>query len=66
MDLVEKIAKITGYKGRVKWNSFPKRALEIPRLQVDNSKARLLLKWNPKITLDKGLKITASYYTNKK
>lgn len=66
MDLVEKLAKITGYKGKVKWNSFPKRALEIPRLQVDNSKARRLLKWSPKITLDDGLKVTASYYQNRK
>ena len=60
-----KLAKITGYKGRVKWNSFPKRALEIPRLQVDNSKAIKLLKWKPMISLDEGLRITASYYAKK-
>jgi len=61
-ELVNKIAKITGYKGKVQWNSFPKRALEIPRLQVDNSKAKTLLKWKPKNSFDDGLKITASYY----
>lgn len=61
-ELAQKIAKITGYKGSIKWNSFPKRALEIPRLQVDNTKARKLLKWKPTVTLDEGLKITASYY----
>jgi len=33
-DLAKKIAKITGYKGKIKWNSFPKRQLEIPRLQI--------------------------------
>ena len=65
-ELVAKIAKITGYKGKIKWNSFPKRALEIPRLQVDNTKARTLLKWTPKYTLEEGLKITASYYSPKK
>lgn len=64
-DLATKIAKITGYKGKIQWNSFPKRALEIPRLQVDNAKARKLLRWKPKISLDEGLKITASYYANK-
>ena len=62
--LAEKIRKITGYKGKIKWNSFPKRALEIPKLEVDNSKAKKLLKWKPKYTLDQGLKITASYYKN--
>lgn len=64
-NLAKKIAKITGYKGKIHWNSFPKRALEIPRLQVDNSKAKLLLKWKPKHSLDEGLRITASYYANK-
>ena len=29
----------------------------------DNSKAKKLLKWKPKHTLDQGLKITASYYS---
>jgi len=65
-ELVKKIAKITNYKGKTQWNSFPKRALEIPRLQIDNSKAKKLLKWKPKVTLDGGLKITASYYVPKK
>jgi len=65
-ELVQKITKITRYRGKVKWNSFPKRALEIPRLQIDNYKARKLLKWNPKISLDEGLKITASYYAKRR
>lgn len=65
-DLVRKLAKITSYKGKVKWNSFPKRALEISRLQVDNSKAFKLLKWRPAISLDEGLRITASYYVRKR
>ena len=61
-ELAQKLAKITGYTGKIQWNSFPKRPLEIPRLQVDNTKARKLLKWKPKVSLDEGLKITASYY----
>lgn len=65
-DLVLKLAKITGYKGQVKWDSFPKRALEIPRLQIDNSKACKFLKWKPNVTLDEGLRITASYYRKKR
>ena len=60
--LAEKIRKITGYKGQIRWNSFPKRSLEIPKLEVNNSKAKKLLKWKPKHSLDKGLQITASYY----
>ena len=60
--LAQKIQKITGYKGKIQWNSFPKRALEIPKLEVDNSKAKKLLNWSPKYSLDEGLKITTSYY----
>ena len=60
--LAEEIRKITGYKGKIKWNSFPKSSLEIPKLEVDNSKAKKLLKWKPKYSFDKGLRITASYY----
>ena len=61
--LAEKIKKITGYKGKIQWNSFPKRSLEIPKLDLDNSKAKKLLKWKPKYSLDQGLKITTTYYS---
>jgi len=64
-DLVEKIKKITGYSGEIQWHSFPKRPLEIPRLNMDNSKAKKLLGWTPRFNLDGGLKITASYYMKK-
>lgn len=64
-DLVEKIRSITGYKGEIQWNSFPKRALEIPKLSMDNTKAKKLLGWSPQLSLDEGLKITASYYMKK-
>ena len=60
--LAEKIRKITGYKGKIQWNSFPKRSLEIPKLEADNSKAKKLLNWKPRTSLDEGLKITTSYY----
>ena len=62
-ELAKKIAKITKYRGKIKWNSFPKRSLEIPRLQIDNTKAKKLLKWHPSVSLNEGLKIIASYYS---
>ena len=64
-ELAEKIRKITGYSGEIQWNSFPKRALEIPKLNMDNSKVKRLLNWAPKYSIEEGLKITASYYTDK-
>jgi len=64
-DLTNQIAKIIGYKGKIHWNSFPKRVLEIPKLQISNIKAKKLLKWKPQYSLLEGLKITASYYKPK-
>ena len=61
-ELAEKIKGITGYSGEIQWNSFPKRALEIPKLNMDNSKVKRLLNWTPKYSIEEGLKITASYY----
>ncbi len=36
---------------------------EVERLLASNKKAKKLLKWKPKYTLDEGLEITASYYS---
>ena len=65
-ELTNMIRKITKYNGKIKWNSFPKRSLEIPRLQISNFKAKKLLRWKPTVSLNEGLKITASYYASKK
>lgn len=65
-DLAKKVTKITNFHGKIQWNSFPKRALEIPCLQIDNTKAKKLLQWKPTVSLDDGLKITASYYAPKR
>ena len=54
--LAEKIRKITGYKGKIKWNSFPKRALEIPKLEVDNLKAKKAIKMETEIYFRTGIK----------
>jgi nucleoside-diphosphate-sugar epimerase len=61
-DLAAKLAEITGYKGEIQWHSFPKRALEIPIISMDNSKAKKLLNWEPKYSLEEGLRKTASYW----
>jgi len=52
------IAKLTNFKGQVIWNSTPKRPLDAQILIGDNSKARKLLGWEPKYTLEEGLKKT--------
>jgi len=48
---------ITRWVGEVKWNTIPRRPLDIDVLIGDNSKAKSL-GWEPKYTLQSGLKKT--------
>lgn len=56
------IAKLTGFRGEVVWNSTPRRPLDARILIGDNSKARKLLGWEPKYTLEEGLRKTIEYW----
>ena len=62
-DLIEKIKSITGKEVEVKTEEVrvrPKKS-EVLRLCADNSKARELLGWEPKTSLDEGLKSTIAW-----
>jgi len=64
-DLAEIIAQKTNFQGEIKWNCFPKRSLEIHNLTMDNSKAKKLLNWEPKYSLDAGLDKTIDWWKQK-
>ncbi len=64
-EVVEIIRELTGFKGVVKWYSIPVRPLDIKVLYGDYSKAKRVLNWEPKYTLEKGLKLTVDYWRNK-
>jgi nucleoside-diphosphate-sugar epimerase len=63
-NLAEKIAELMGKK-RVRLITDEKRvrpeASEVYQLVCDNGKAKALLGWQPKISLDKGLRSTIAY-----
>lgn len=63
-DLVEKITKITNFKGEIRWdNSKPDGQ---PRRCLDTSRAKKLFGFEAKTDFDKGLKATVDWYiTNK-
>jgi UDP-glucuronate decarboxylase len=60
LELAEKIINLTGSSSKINFNSIleddPKKR------KPDISKAKSLLKWQPKITLDEGLKNTIAYF----
>lgn len=52
------IVKFFGNAKKIKYGAYNYRAGELMQYFVDNSKAKRLLGWKPKITLKKGLKKT--------
>lgn len=65
-ETAEMIAKLVGFKGEVFWNATQKRPLDAHILIGDNSKAKKLLGWEPKTSLEEGLKKTIDYYRRKR
>lgn len=60
-ETAELIAKLTGFKGQIVWNTMPKRPLDAYVLIGDNSKAKRLLGWEPRTDLEEGLRKTIEY-----
>ncbi len=63
--LIELIGKLTGFQGEIRWNSIPARPLDIKKLTGNYSKAKKLLDWEPKYTLEKGLKLSINHWTGR-
>lgn len=63
--LVDLIGKLTHFKGEVIWNTIPRRPLDIAKLVGDYSKAKKLLGWKPKYTLEEGLKVAVNFWKEK-
>ena len=63
--LVDLIKELTKFRGEVIWDTIPKRPLDIAVLIGDCSKAKRLLRWKPKFTLEEGLKLTIDFWRKK-
>jgi nucleoside-diphosphate-sugar epimerase len=61
-DLVETIHRISGSRSKLQFGAIPYRPTEIWRMRADNSSARELLGWGPKVTLEEGLERTIAWY----
>lgn len=59
-ELVKKIAALTGFKGKIRWDSS--RPNGQPRRCLDTSRARKLFGFEAKTPFDEGLKATADWY----
>lgn len=63
LDIAEQIISITGSKSKIMFHALPE---DDPKVRCpDIAKAKTLLKWQPKIALEKGLRETIRYFTVK-
>jgi len=63
--LAEKARAITGFCGKILWDTIPRRPLDIQVLYGDAAKAKSVLGWKARVSLDEGLRRTADYWRTK-
>jgi dTDP-glucose 4,6-dehydratase len=61
-DLVLKIAELTKTQSSVEIGALEYRPTEIWRMYADSTRARTLLGWTPRVSLEEGLKRTVEWY----
>lgn len=61
-DLVKKIAELTGTSAEIQIGALPYRPTEIWRMYADSTRAREILKWEPRVSLEEGLKRTIEWF----
>ena len=60
LDFAKKILDLTGGKSKIEFKPLPE---DDPKVrQPDIKKARDVLQWEPKVSLDEGLRITLEYF----
>ena len=57
-DIAKSLVKISGSNIKIKVDESRMRPYDVQRLNCNNSKAKKLLKWKPKISIEKGLELT--------
>jgi nucleoside-diphosphate-sugar epimerase len=63
--LADKMRSITGFRGEVCWDTIPRRPLDIQVLCGDATKAKTVLGWEAKVSLEEGLRRTADFWRKK-
>jgi dTDP-glucose 4,6-dehydratase len=64
-ETVDKIAKLVEFKGEISWGSAPQRPAESKVIIGSYDKAKRMLGWEPKYSLEEGLKETIAYWRDK-
>jgi len=65
LSLAEKLRDMTGFRGQIVWNTIPRRPLDIQVLYGDAAKAKSVLGWDARVSLDDGLRRTMDFWRKK-
>jgi len=63
--LADRMRAVTGFRGEILWNTIPRRPLDIQSVYCDASKAKSILGWEARVSLDEGLRRTADFWRKK-
>jgi len=61
-ELVGLLASLTGFVGEVAWDTIPRRPLDIDRMIGDSSQAEKILRWRPRVNLEKSLRLCIAHW----
>jgi nucleoside-diphosphate-sugar epimerase len=64
-ELAEKLRQITCFRGDILWDTIPRRPLDIQVIYGDASKATSVLRWQPKLSLDEGLRRSVDFWRDR-
>ncbi len=64
-DLAENLRDLTGFRGQILWDTIPRRPLDIQVLYGDAAKAKSVLGWQVKVSLEEGLRRTVDFWRKK-
>jgi nucleoside-diphosphate-sugar epimerase len=56
---------MTGFRGQILWDTIPRRPLDIQVLYGDSTKAKSVLGWEAKVSLNEGLRSTIDFWRKK-
>jgi nucleoside-diphosphate-sugar epimerase len=64
-DLVLSLQELTGSRAEILWDTIPRRPLDIEVLIGNAAKAERIVGWQPRVTLEDGLRRTVEYWQEK-
>jgi nucleoside-diphosphate-sugar epimerase len=60
--VIERIVALTGSTSTIRWNAVAPRSFDARRWEADVQKAKALLDWHPKFSIEEGLRKSIAWF----